>query len=55
MFSGTSSLLVVCHPALSSSKIGMRPLGDVARDFVEVKLHGLMCPSGNILNCRNHL
>ena len=38
MFLGMSSLLVVCHPALSSSKAAC-PLGDVARDFVEVKLH----------------
>jgi hypothetical protein len=39
MLSGRSSLPVVCHPALSSKQDGVGALGDVARDFVEVKLH----------------
>src|SRR6201996_8032278 len=38
MFSGMSSLLVMCHPALSRSTTACA-LGDVARDFVEVELH----------------
>src|SRR5271165_3162666 len=36
MLSGTLSLPVVCHPALSSSR---SPRSDVARDLVEVELH----------------
>ena len=39
MLSGTSSLPVVCHPARSRSRTAWAPVGDVARDFVEVKLH----------------
>jgi hypothetical protein len=38
MLSGTSSLLVVCHPALSRMRAAWA-LGDIARDFVEVELH----------------
>ena len=39
MFSGRSSLPVVCHPALVEQQHGVGALGDVAGDFVEVKLH----------------
>ena len=39
MFSGMSSLLVMCHPALSRKHHGVCALGDVARDFVDVELH----------------
>ena len=41
MFSGTSRLLVVCHPALSRSKTACAPSAIIARDFVEVKQHRL--------------
>jgi hypothetical protein len=39
MFSGRSSLPVVCHPALVEQQDGVGALGDVAGDFVEVELH----------------
>src|SRR5580692_4424609 len=39
MLLGTSSFLVVCHPAPVEDENGVGARGDVARDFVELKLH----------------
>jgi hypothetical protein len=46
MLLGTSSLAVVCHPARSSNRTVWAALGDVAGDFLEVKLHRLGVDEG---------